>query len=299
MFENENNPTLTIFTPSYNRAHTLGRTYESLKNQKCKDFIWLIIDDGSTDETAKLVESWIRQNNEFEIQYIYKKNGGMHTAHNSAYENIHTEINTCIDSDDALASDAVELIIKKWNQIREKGYAGIIALDADMKTGKIIGRGFPPGLTETTVSGYYEAGGSGDKKLIYRTDIINSYPPYPVFEGEKYVSLAYKYRLIDQAYKMAVLDEVVCNVEYQQDGSSNTMFSQYLNNPKGFAFWRKVRMQTSISNKRLFIDCVHYISSCVLSHDKNFLKDSPRKLMTILAIPFGFMLSVYIKWKAK
>ena len=89
---------LTVFTPAYNRAHTLPRTYESLCNQKCKDFCWLIIDDGSTDDTEQLVKGWMEKDNGFEIQYIYKENGGMHTAHNTAYENITTELNGCFES---------------------------------------------------------------------------------------------------------------------------------------------------------------------------------------------------------
>lgn len=290
---------LTIFTPAYNRAHTIGRTYESLCRQKCKDFMWLIVDDGSSDNTKELVEGWINQDNGFEIQYIYKENGGMHTAHNVAYENIHTELNTCIDSDDALADDAVNKILQKWEQVKELGYAGIIALDANMNTGDIIGKGFPEGMTETTVSGYYNAGGSGDKKLIYRTDVINEYPKYPEFKGEKYVSLSYKYLLIDQDYKLAVLDEVVCDVEYQTDGSSNTMYRQYLKNPRGFAFWRTIRMKYDSSLKRLFIDCVHYVSSSILCHNKHFIQESPKKGMTILAIPCGFLLSMVIRYKAK
>ena len=101
-------PLLTVFTPAYNRAHTLPRTYESLCRQDCKDFIWLIIDDGSTDNTSELVKEWMSKDNGFEIRYIYKENGGMHTAHNVAYEHIDTELNTCIDSDDKLAEGAAE-----------------------------------------------------------------------------------------------------------------------------------------------------------------------------------------------
>ncbi len=231
-------PILTIFTPAYNRSKTLSRTYRSLLEQSCKDFIWLIVDDGSTDNTAELVKEWMQQNNGFEIRYIYKENGGMHTAHNTAYENIDTELNVCIDSDDMLAKGAVQLILDKWQEVKHKGYAGIIGLDADLNTGQVIGKGFPEGMTETTLVEYYANGGSGDKKLVYRTDIINQYPPYPVFEGEKYVSLAYKYRLIDQEYKLAVLDAVLCDVEYQADGSSMNMLKQYVRNPNGFAFWR-------------------------------------------------------------
>ena len=279
------NVILTIFTPTYNRASTLERTYQSMLRQDCKDFIWLIVDDGSTDNTAVLAKTWMENDNGFEIRYIHKENGGMHTAHNTAYDNIDTEINTCVDSDDMLAVGAVKKIIDMWNCVRNEGYAGIIALDADFDN-KVIGRGFSQGLKATTVSGYYSKGGSG-------------YPPYPVFKGEKYVSLSYKYRLIDQDYEMAVLDEIVCNVEYQPNGSTGSMLKQYKNNPNGFAFWRKIRMETADSTKRLFIDCIHYVSSSIIGKNKHYIKESPRKGMTVLAIPFGWGLSKYIKRKAK
>lgn len=290
-------PRLTVFTPTYNRAHTLPRTYASLSRQDCKDFVWLIIDDGSTDDTRALVEAWQTQEHSFEIRYLYKENGGMHTAHNAAYEVIDTELNVCIDSDDCLAPGAVRKILAKWDSVQKDKYAGIIGLDADLQ-GNLIGTGFPAGMAETTLSGYYAAGGRGDKKLVYRTDVMRQYPPYPVFEGEKYVALAYKYRLIDQDYKLAVLNDVLCNVEYQQDGSSNTMWRQYLNNPKGFAFWRKVCMQYPVSRKRLFIDCVHYVSSSILAGDRYFLFHSPRKAITVIALLPGTLLSFYTRRKA-
>lgn len=291
-------PTLTVFTPAYNRAHTLERTYGSLCRQKCKDFIWLIIDDGSTDETSALVKGWQQEVQGFEIRYIYKENGGMHTAHNAAYENIDTELNVCIDSDDMLAEDAVEKIVNKWEKIKNLGYAGMIGLDADFE-GNIIGKGFPEDMEATTLTGYYSQGGTGDKKLVYRTDIIKKYPPYPVFEGEKYVALAYKYRLIDQNYQLAVLDEILCNVEYQADGSSNTMFQQYIKNPKGFAFWRKVCMQYPESKKRLFVDCIHYVSSSQIARNKSYIQESPKKLLTVLCTPLGWLLTEVIKNKIK
>lgn len=290
-------PTLTVFTPAYNRAHTIQRTYESLCMQTSKDFVWLIIDDGSTDNTAELVKEWQKRDNGFEIRYIYKENGGMHTAHNTAYENITTELNVCIDSDDKLAEGAVEKILKKWDEVKNTGVAGIIALDADFEN-NILGKPFAADLKRTTLHGYYKSGGSGDKKLIYRTDVINEFPPYPVFEGEKFVALSYKYRLIDEKYELAVMNEIVCNVEYQPDGSSAGIIKQIYNNPQGYVFWRKFKMEHADSVKQLFIDSVHYVSSSITGRNKYIIKDSPKKLMTVIAFPFGVILSVYIKRKA-
>ena len=289
---------LTVFTPAYNRAHTLGRTYASLCAQTCKNFIWLIVDDGSQDGTADLVQSWQQMDNGFAIEYIRKENGGMHTAHNVAYENIRTELNTCIDSDDRMPPDAVELILDKWEKVRNQGYAGLIALDADFD-GNVIGKGFPEGLEETTLSGYYAGGGFGDKKLVYRTDVINSVPAYPVYEGEKYVALAYKYRLIDQQYKLAVLNRVVCEVEYQADGHSTGMWREYLRSPKGFAAWRRVCMQYPESKKRLLVDCMHYVSSSLIAGNRRFIQESPKKTMTVLMVPAGLVWTLIVRYRVK
>lgn len=289
---------LTVFTPAYNRAHTLPRTYASLLEQDCKEFIWLIVDDGSSDQTAELVRNWQKEDSGFEIRYIYKTNGGMHTAHNTAYENIDTELNVCIDSDDCLAKGAVAAILEKWERVRDKGYAGLIGLDADF-SGEIIGKGFPERLTETTLSGYYAMGGSGDKKLVYRTDVIKKYPPYPVFEGEKYVPLSYKYLMCDQEYKLSVLDKVLCLVEYQSDGSSATMWKQYRKNPVGFSVIRKLDMIYPNSKRKLIVATIHYISCGFLAQKRDFIQESPRKLLTVALLPMGWLLSRYVIYKSK
>lgn len=291
------NKTLTIFTPAYNRAHTIERTYQSLIRQTCKDFLWLIVDDGSTDGTKKLVEGWIREN-KIPISYIYQENQGMHGAHNTAYKNITTELNTCIDSDDWMPHDAVEKIINAWKEHRHENYAGIIGLD-QTADGKLIGTNFPENLKETTLQGFYEAGGQGDKKLVYRTDIIKQYPEYPLFKGERYVGLAYKYMLIDQDWKLITLNEPLVTVEYQLEGSSFSMYRQYWNNPKGFAFFRKTEMICTKSLKRQFIVCAHYVSSSIISKNWGFIKESPKKMMTIIATPLGLGLYLFIRRKVK
>ena len=289
--------TLTIFTPAYNRAHTLVRTYQSLCQQTCKDFEWLIIDDGSTDNTARIVKKWINEA-DFAIKYIYQENQGMHGAHNTAYKNISTELNTCIDSDDYMPTDAVESIVTFWQKNRDNKYAGFIGLD-QRNDGSIIGTSFPSEMRDTTLMDFYAKGGTGDKKLVYRTDVIKKYPEYPLFKGEKYVGLAYKYMLIDQDYKMLTLNKPLVTVEYQADGSSNMMWKQYWNNPRGFAFFRKTEMVLAQTLKRRFISCIHYVSSCIISKNKRMIKESPQKIMTIIAILPGYILYNIIKHKVR
>ena len=285
--------TLTVFTPTFNRAYTLHKCYESLKRQTSKDFVWLIIDDGSSDNTKEIVDKWISEN-EIEIKYHYQKNQGMHGAHNTAYELIDTEINTCIDSDDYMTDDAVEKIVEFWKSNRNRGLSGFVALDA-YENGEIIGTKLPSDVSETTYFDIYNTlGVRGDKKFIYRSDLTKLYP-YPIFEGEKYVSLAYKYARLDDNYKLGIMNEVVCIVEYMEDGSSLNMFKQYRRNPKGFAFIRIENMKNPrISSKNKFKECIHYVSSGILSKDKRFLKKTPNKVMTVLAIPFGIALYLYI-----
>lgn len=287
-----NMATLTVFTPTYNRAYVLKQCYDSLCRQTCKDFVWLIIDDGSNDNTKEIVEKWMANDNGFEIRYVYKKNGGMHTGHNKAYELIDTELNVCIDSDDFMPDDAVELIVNFWEENKDSSYSGIIALDV-YKNGQVIGKELP-NKKSTTLSGYYQNGGQGDKKLIYRTEIINKYPPYPEFEGEKFVPLDYKYLLADQDYELLIMNKPVCVVEYMEDGSSKNMLRQYYKNPRGFAFMRKVSMKYGTGFLKNFKTCIHYVSSSFISKNRKFVKESPRKGMTVLATPFGFALYLLV-----
>jgi glycosyltransferase involved in cell wall biosynthesis len=287
--------TLTIFTPSFNRAHLLPILYESLCNQTCQDFEWLIIDDGSTDDTRTLVAVWIAEN-KVPITYIHQENQGMHGAHNTAYKNIQTKLNTCIDSDDYMPLNAVDLILTKWYSIDQKKYAGIIGLDA-LESGAIIGSKFT--TDSTTLEDFYLSGGSGDKKLVYRTDVITSYPEYPIFEGERYVGLGTKYLFVDKDYELVTLNEVLVIVNYQPEGSSNTMFYQYMKNPKGFIYNRITTMKYSKSTKRKFIESIHYISSCLILKRMNFFKESPEKFLTFLSVPFGVLLYLLIIYKNK
>ncbi len=260
---------LTVFTPTYNRAYCLNKCYESLKRQTNKDFIWLIIDDGSIDNTKELVNKWIKE--EFvEIIYHWQENQGMHGAHNTAYQLIETELNVCIDSDDYMPDNAVEKILSFWEEHGSSKVSGIIGLDTDTK-GNIIGTKLPDIIGSSTLFDLYNKYGvTGDKKLVYRTELTKKYP-YPIFKKEKYVGLAYKYFMLDKDYKMLLMNEVLCCVEYLADGSSLNMLNQYRKNPRGFAFYRKEFMKLPFASDLFkFRQAIHYVSSSLLSRNWRF-----------------------------
>ncbi|MBT2642217.1 glycosyltransferase family 2 protein [Bacillus sp. ISL-41] len=289
-------PQLTVFTPTYNRAYILHKCYESLKRQSSQDFIWLIIDDGSTDNTEDLVRNWIAEG-AISIRYIRQENQGMHGAHNTAYNLIDTELNVCIDSDDYLPDDAVEKINTFWTENGSKNVGGIVGLDIDNR-GEIIGTELPSYLkTSTLFNLYHKHGVKGDKKLVYRSELTKKYP-YPIYHNEKLVPLSYKYFMLDQEYSILLMNEALCCVEYLPDGSSRNILPQYINSPNGFRFYRMEMMK--LSNTSLlfkFKQAVHYVSSSIFAERKVVLKHSPLKLLTFLAVPFGIALNKYIRMK--
>lgn len=284
---------ITVFTPTFNRAYCLGNLYESLVRQSSSDFVWMIIDDGSSDDTKVLVDSWIAEA-KVAIVYIFQQNQGMHGAHNTAYKNIETPLNVCIDSDDFMPDDAIEKILNFWNKNKQENWAGLIGLDA-YNDGSIVGTAFPTDMK--TCKSYQlksKYGVVGDKKFVYRTDVIKQYPEYPIFEGERFVPLNYKYLMIDQSYDLGVMHDVLCIVEYMPDGSSRNIINQYKKNPQGFAFERLVRMKHGYTLKERFKNAVHYVSSLLFQRKYNFLKDSTNKALTFFAIPFGIALYLYL-----
>ncbi|PHA03077.1 glycosyltransferase [Bacillus pseudomycoides] len=289
---------LTVFTPTYNRVYCLHNCYESLKRQTCKEFVWLIIDDGSSDHTKELVSNWIAENR-IEIRYHWQQNQGMHGAHNTAYEMIDTELNVCIDSDDYMPDDAVEKILSFWEKHGSDEVSGIIGLDS-YTDGRIIGSKLPENIKRSTLFDLYNKYGvTGDKKLVYRTKLTKKYP-YPVFKNEKYVGLAYKYYMLDRQYEMLLMNEVLCCVEYLPDGSSMNMLNQYRRNPKGFAFYRKELMNLPfVSQSFKYRQAIHYVSSSLISKNRRFMSDTPCKILTFFAIPLGMMLYYYITTKTR
>ncbi|WP_312313501.1 glycosyltransferase family 2 protein [Streptococcus parasuis] len=283
---------ITIFTPTYNRAYTLDKCYSSLVRQTCKDFEWLIIDDGSTDNTAELVTRWQKENI-ISIRYIYKKNGGMHSGYNVAYENIFSELSICVDSDDYLLDNAIERILTFWDHNKTDGIAGIVALNVT-KDGKVIGNNLP-NLKSIKIYDYYNRlKGKGDKKMIYRPEVIRPYTS-PEFENERLFPTAYKYFNVDLNYDMLVLNEPLCVVEYMPDGFTKNIIKHYKKNLNSYIYYRRFIMEYPNSTfKHKYNSAVHYIAECLLAKRKKWFKDSPNKLVVITAIPLGYLLYLYI-----
>ena len=319
--------TLTVFTPAYNRRHTIGRTYESLCRQTCKDFEWLIIDDGSSDGTRQWVESlgdkvettgqrfdWMGraidgedhnhftiQLPEFKLTYIYKPNGGLYTGYNVAYATICTELCVCIDSDDFMPDDAVEKIVTLW---KEKGcdkYCGILGLDYDIHTMHPIGGFFPEGLSEVYLHELYlKKLHFGDTKQVMRTELMRKVAPQIGFKGEKNFNPIYLLLQICDKFPLVVINENLCIVEYQigADSMSQGIYKQYVNSPRSFA---KMRLQEMTLKHNTLYDrfrsAIHYVSSCIIANERNWLRNATRKDLVVIAAPLGWILSIYVKRK--
>lgn len=294
-------PLITVFTPTYNRAYCLHQCYESLHRQTNKDFLWLVIDDGSADNTRELIERWTEETKEFEIRYVCKENGGLHTAYNAAIERLDTELAICVDSDDYLVDDAIETVAAFWKQNNDGTVAGIVALDAQ-ENGKILGDPLPKqrcvNLIDLLVGKYPIR--QGDRKLVVRSDLYKSVAPQKTFPGEKNFNPHYMHLQISQSRDFLVLNKVLCIVEYQPGGMSNNMYGQYYDSPRSFAQTRRLYLSFKNTGFRFrFRQCIHYVSSCILARERRFIQSSPAKLMTIAAIPLGFVLSRLIIIKAK
>jgi len=326
--------TLTVFTPTYNRKHTIFRTFESLCRQSCEDFDWLIIDDGSNDGTKEWVESlgqkivfhgpsfdWMGSpiagddENHFvietdssvfgksvQVEYIYKPNGGLYTGYNTAYSTIQTELCVCIDSDDYMPENAIEIILNAWNNSRKQyekiEFGGIVGLDFNVVDKKPIGGYFDSSIKYSYFQDLYHG---GDTKQVMRTDLMKTVIPQVGFEGEKDFNPYYLLMQICDRYPLLVSNENFCWVEYQTTGDSMSagIWKQYMRSPRSYARYRIMQIQMRHGNNilnrlRLY---VHYVSACILSKDGNWLSKAPSAPIAILCCPLGMVLSLMVRWK--
>lgn len=326
----KNMKTLTIFTPSYNRKHTITRTFESLTRQTCDDFDWLIIDDGSSDGTRDWIEGlgpklsstgsrfdWMGRmiegedenhfiiqhqtvnNRILRIEYVFKPNGGLFTGYNVAYSLIQTELNVCIDSDDFLPDDAVEIIVDKWKLEGNSEYAGIIGLDYFLDGNPIGGLFRPEMKVARLVDIYQKKLHHGDIKCVLRTDLMRDVSPQIGFEGEKNFNPVYMQLMVDDKYPSLIINKNLCFVDYQEtDSMSKAIYRQYVNSARSFAKLRILEMSLEHSTlKNKFRCAIHYVSSCILSKDIKWLSNSPAKVITLLVVPLGILWYLYVCYK--
>ena len=230
---------LTVFTPTYNRYELLKRTYESLKKQTCNDFVWLIVDDGSSDDTGSLVESWISEE-KIEIRYYYTENGGKMRAHNRGVDLCDTELFMCLDSDDWLTETAVGDIYACLEKVRDEKVAGIVAHKGKSETEPLYDTDFPKGEDYSTLYGLYLKGFKGETTLIFKTRVLRKYM-FPEIEGEKYVPEDYVYDKIDEKYTLFVLPKIITICELVESGYTDSLKALKRNNKKAWYLYYEQR----------------------------------------------------------
>lgn len=253
---------LTIFTPAYNRAYILPELYKSLLAQTSKDFEWVIVDDGSTDDTRAIVEDWIRED-KITIRYYYQENSGKQIAMNLGAEKCRTELFDCVDSDDHMVPDAVEHILKFWNEHHDDSVAGIVSLRGKNEKDSITGKFLPEGIEQCHFMELYEKYHfTGDTNLIYRTDLIRQFP-YEVFPGEKFIGEAAQYLKIDDSYKMLLMNRITVICEYLSDGYSKNVYSLLKKNPKGYRYLKGLSYRHLNGKMNRYLEMVKY---CCADH---------------------------------
>lgn len=282
---------LTVFTPAYNRADMLLRLYRSLCEQTCDDFEWLIIDDGSTDDTVAVVQSFIDEK-KVNIRYYKKENGGKHTAHNMALEQAAGEWFLCVDSDDLLAPDAVALLAEKCTQLN--GEQGIIAYKQDFD-GRLLSDAFPEEIQKTQMCRLAaEHGCQGEFSLVFATDFARQFP-FPVFDGERFVTECVVYDRMDRSGEFVLLPEVVTVCEYQADGYSSDASQLMRNNPTGYCLYFLQRIDLQRSLKQRMITAGKYWCFRWICKRKELKYDGKHRISVALATIPGVFFRVYYK----
>jgi glycosyltransferase involved in cell wall biosynthesis len=221
---------ITVFTPTYNRAKLLKRLYDSLCVQTFADFEWLIIDDGSVDNTEKIVNGFIAEN-KIGIRYIKQRNGGKHRAINHGVREAKGELFFIVDSDDWLPEDSLETINKYYQGIKDdKSFAGISGLDG-FADGKNIGDSLPKEIIDcSSIELRFKYKISGDMSEVFRTDVMKEFP-FPEYEKERFCPEALVWNRIASKYKLRYFNKIIYYAEYQPDGITNAIVKARMNSP--------------------------------------------------------------------
>lgn len=282
---------LTVFTPTYNRADKLPRLYESLCRQSCYDFEWLIIDDGSSDDTPTQVQEFLPETR-FSVRYIRKENGGKHTAYNLALEQARGEWFLCVDSDDYLADQAVEKLLPKL-QSRD-GLNGLIAYKEDVG-GRLLSEQFPTGLEREKMHCLSLVHGCGGEfTMVFSTAFARKFP-FPVFPGERFVTECVVYDRMDCFTELALLPEVITVCEYQEDGYSRNANAVMKKNPSGYCLYFLQRIDLQVRLLPRIAHAGKYWCFRWISGNRELTYEGKHKLLVALSALPGVLFRIYYK----
>ena len=223
---------VTVFTPTYNRAYILGDLYHSLQRQTCMDFEWLIVDDGSADDTKALVTSWQGEENPFPIRYVYQENGGKCRAINRGLKEADGRLFFTVDSDDYLTDDAIEKVIQWDGELPKDGHFCGYVGNRGITPTQTPNRLFPGGYLDGTALDRYDQV-DGERAFVFYTEVHRKYL-YPEFPGEKFLTEAVTWDLMaHDGYKMRFYNDIIWIWEYKDDGLTRAGYRVFLENPQG------------------------------------------------------------------
>lgn len=280
---------ITIFTPTYNREETLPKLYDSIKSQKYKNFEWIIVDDGSIDNTQKIIKQWINEN-KVEIKYFYQKNSGKHIAINKGVNEATGNLFFIVDSDDYLTPNALN-IINNWEKTINKNnkyYAGISGLKIH-ENGKIIGTTFKnEEYVDATSLERRKYKILGDKAEIFYTNILKKYK-FPKIEGENFISEAYIWnKIATNGYKIRWFNEPLVICEYRADGLSKNKGKISEKNPKGQLLYLK----ELIKYEKNYIRKIAHYSTYVKIAKKIYSNKEIKKQLNINLLELNILLFI-------
>lgn len=223
---------ITVFTPTYNRAYIIETLYRSLQRQSYTDFEWLVVDDGSSDDTEELFAGWSKEENPFPIRYYKQENGGKCRAINRGLELAQGELFFTVDSDDYLTDDALEKVACWEGELpKDQKYCGF-AGNLGKAPNVTPNRRFVGGYFDGTALDRYGTV-DGERASVFYTEIHRHYL-YPEFPGEKFLTEAVAWnRMANDGYKMRFYDDIIWIYEYKEDGLTQSGYDLFLNNPQG------------------------------------------------------------------
>lgn len=285
---------VTVLTPTFNRGGVLDKLFQSLQKQTTNNFEWLLIDDGSTDDTKRIVEE-MKQHAEFPIRYIYKENGGKHTALNVGVKQITSELTFIVDSDDALVSDAIETILQYHEKYRERkdlcGYSFL----RRFPDGKINGKPFEP---DEKVGTYIECrinadDTQADKAEVFYTSCLKEFP-FPEYRNEKFLGEDLVWIRMALKYKMVHINRAIYVGQYLEDGLTKNRRKNNIRSPYGCMERAKEFMRPELKLKYRLKGAVQYLVYGKFAGEKQLIAKAPYKgLVMCAALP---SMLIYHRW---